>query len=103
MSWPGPEAGKMQACFRWRDTYVPRPRALKKPDTFEELNSIQHGWSTENEMTDSESGGPVQKESEGSNISQNLGRAERPGTDCPGMEQRPSSAQNWQAASANWL
>ena len=30
-------------------------------------------------MTDSASGGPVQKESEGSNISQNLGRAERPG------------------------
>ena len=58
---------------------MPRPRALKKPDTSEELNSIQHGWSTENEMTDSASGGPVQKESEGSNISQNLGRAERPG------------------------
>lgn len=78
---------------------MPRPRALKKPDTFEELNSIQNGWSTENEMADSERGDPVQKENKGSNISQNLGRAERSGTDCPRMEQRPSSAQNWQAAS----
>ena len=54
---------------------MPRPRALKKPDTFEELNSIQNGWSTENEMADSERGDPVQKENKGSNISQNLGRA----------------------------
>ena len=95
----------MRGCFRCRDTYVPRPRALEKPDMFEELNSIQNGWSTENEMADSESGDPVQKENKGSNISQNLGRAERSGTDCPRMEQRLSSAQNWQAASvsANWL
>lgn len=54
-----------------------RPRALKKPDTFEELNSIQNGWSTENEMADSETGDPVQRRTRESSISQNLGgRAE---------------------------
>ena len=40
-----------------------RPGAMREPDTFGELRCVQYGWSTENETTDSESRGPVQKES----------------------------------------
>lgn len=54
--------------------------------------------STENEMADSERGDPVQKGEQGSNC-QPKPEEQRSGTDCQGWSKRPSSAQNWQAAS----
>lgn len=67
------------------------PRA---PGTFGELKRVQHGWSTENKMMDSESGGSVQMERKGGNISRNLGRAETWHGLSQGMEQWSSSAKN---------
>lgn len=72
-----------------------RPGAMRGPDTFGELKCVQHGRSTENEMTDSESGGPVLKESKDATSAEILEGQRDLARTVLRMEQRPSSAQNW--------